>query len=115
MAKAAQQDPFGEFLDQSFEDVYEEPADDFEQPPLSQEVENESSGSRRNPKPPPAARTAKHAAASAKLKLVKTQADQVWKEHLNSSMRVAQVLGRAPRLVDSELVDGEPINQSINQ
>ena len=88
----ARQSPFGEFVDQ-------EVSEDFDEPILREEV-GSSHERGTQPAPPPPAK--KHAAASAKLKLIKRQADQTWQRHLNSSVRIAQLLGTAPIAIDKE-------------
>lgn len=60
------------------------------------------------PTVPPLAKADKHVIASAKLKQVKNKANSVWREHLNSSARVSQLIGTVPEILDDSNRDNGP-------
>ena len=113
-AKAARQGPFGEFCDQDFEEEIEGPMDNLEQPSTSHEEAGEERSGSEDPKPTKPKKPAKHDAASLKLKLVKAKAKLAWQDHLSSSVRVAQLMGTAPRMVDREVAGGGPARFKVH-
>jgi len=80
-----------------------DPENRFEQSTTSREEAGSSSGQSIRPEPRPPTKPEKHAAASVKLKLGKAKADQSWQKHLSSSVRVAQLLGTAPKIMDEKV------------
>ena len=100
--RASLKDPFGEFADQDFLEA-DDSESHFEQSPASREETGKSSDHNTCPAPRPPAKPAKYAAASEKLKLVRTKADQSWQKHLSSSVRVAQLLGTAPKVMEENV------------
>ena len=98
LAKGARYDPFGEFHDDDNCGNPEIHEDCFSRSEESCSV-NGISGSAT----PAIKKAAKHALASEKLLHTKLKANETWREHLNSSTRLSQLLGSEP----SQLADGE--------
>jgi hypothetical protein len=100
--RASVYDPFGEFAEQDFLEA-DDSESHREQLQASHEEDGKNSEHGTCPTPRPPAKPAKYAAASEKLKLVRTKAEQSWQKHLSSSLRVAQLLGTAPRVMEDKV------------
>ena len=116
-AEVVGHDPFGEFQDDHGGDDFDQMEDGFSHTPASQEAASSSSGSSKDPIPPPLGKPAKHNLASAKLKQAKFKADETWRQHLSSSSRIAQLLGPAshtPVILEEEGEDIGPARFKVH-
>jgi len=96
-------DPFAEFVettgDQEEQPVEPDHFDDFADDDT--ELDDQHNGSESgNTQGQIISTSAKHAISSAKLAKVKEQADQTWQSHIATSVRVSQMAGTVPTIIE---------------